>query len=36
MGEIDLVVEEIFMNIARYSYPEDSTGVVSVAYTVWG
>ena len=36
MGELDLVVEEIFMNIARYSYPEHETGVVSIAYTVWG
>jgi anti-sigma regulatory factor (Ser/Thr protein kinase) len=36
MGEIDLIVEEIFMNIARYSYPEGASGVVSVSYTVWG
>src|SRR5215469_14544613 len=36
MNELDLVVEEIFMNIARYSYPKGADGVVSVAYTVWG
>jgi len=34
MGELDLVVEEIFMNIARYSYPKDADGVVSVMYSI--
>ena len=27
MGELDLLVEEIFMNIARHSYPEGAPGV---------
>lgn len=36
MDEIDLIVEEIFMNIVRHSYLEDETGIVSVAYTVRG
>ena len=35
MGELDLLVEEIFMNIARHSYPKGALGVVSVVYTVW-
>lgn len=34
MDELDLLVEEIFMNIARHSYPEGADGVVSVMYTV--
>jgi serine/threonine-protein kinase RsbW len=36
MDEVDLLVEEIFMNIARHSYPEDAPGVVSVMYSVSG
>ena len=34
--ELDLVVEEIFMNIARHSYTEGAGGVVSVTYSVVG
>ena len=34
MDELDLLVEEIFMNIARHSYPEGAHGVVSVMYSV--
>jgi serine/threonine-protein kinase RsbW len=34
MDELDLLVEEIFMNIARHAYPEAAPGVVSVAYSV--
>lgn len=34
MDILDLLVEEIFMNIARHSYPEGSAGVVSVMYSV--
>jgi anti-sigma regulatory factor (Ser/Thr protein kinase) len=36
MDELDLLVEEIFMNIERHSYPEDADGVVSVMYSVPG
>jgi serine/threonine-protein kinase RsbW len=36
MDELDLLVEEIFMNIARHSYPKDAPGVVSVMYSVSG
>ena len=36
MDELDLLVEEIFMNIARHSYPEGAPGVVSVMYSVSG
>lgn len=34
MNEVDLLVEEIFMNIARYAYPRGGPGVVSVTYSV--
>lgn len=34
LGELDLLSEEIFMNIARHSYPADAPGPVSVSYTV--
>jgi anti-sigma regulatory factor (Ser/Thr protein kinase) len=33
-AELDLLVEEIFMNIARHAYPEGASGTVSVAYSV--
>jgi anti-sigma regulatory factor (Ser/Thr protein kinase) len=36
LNELDLLVEEIFMNIARHSYPEGARGVVSVTYSVSG
>ena len=34
MDEVDLLVEEIFMNIARHAYAEGASGVVSVTYSV--
>lgn len=34
MDALDLLVEEIFMNIARHAYPEGTSGVVTAAYTV--
>lgn len=34
IGELDLLIEEIVMNIARYSYPEGDPGVVTVTYSV--
>ncbi len=36
VGELDLLVEEIFMNIARHSYPKDLPGPVAVTYSVTG
>lgn len=36
MDELDLLVEEIFMNIARHAYPEGARGIVSVTYSVSG
>ena len=34
MDVLDLLVEEIFMNIARHSYPEGAPGLVSVMYSI--
>jgi serine/threonine-protein kinase RsbW len=34
LGELDLLIEEIFMNIARHAYPEGAPGVVNVTYRV--
>jgi anti-sigma regulatory factor (Ser/Thr protein kinase) len=36
MDEVDLLVEEIFMNIARHSYPKGSHGEVTVMYSLPG
>lgn len=36
IGELDLLIEEIFMNIARHSYPEGVPGVVTITYRVPG
>ena len=32
--ELDLLIEEILVNICRYSYPEDAPGTVTVTYLV--
>ena len=32
--ELELLIEEILMNIARYSYPEGAPGTVTVTYSV--
>jgi serine/threonine-protein kinase RsbW len=34
LGELDLLIEEIFMNIARHAYPRGAPGVVNVTYRV--
>ena len=36
MDELDLVLEEIFMNIVRHSYADGVCGMVSVTYSVSG
>jgi serine/threonine-protein kinase RsbW len=32
--QLELLIEEIFVNISRYSYPENSVGSVTVSYAV--
>lgn len=32
--QLELLIEEIFVNIYRYSYPQDAPGSVVVSYTV--
>jgi serine/threonine-protein kinase RsbW len=34
LDELDLVVEELFLNVARYAYPAGERGVVELRYTV--
>jgi len=34
IGELDLLVEEILMNIARYAYPRGDPGLVTVSYSI--
>jgi len=32
--ELELLIEEIFINVSRYSYPEGAPGVVTIAYSI--
>jgi serine/threonine-protein kinase RsbW len=34
IGELDLLIEEILMNVARYAYPEGAPGIVTVSYSI--
>jgi len=34
IGELDLLIEEIFMNVCRYAYPDGRQGVVTLTYSV--
>ena len=34
MRELELVIEEVLMNVSRYSYPEGAPGMVTVSYSV--
>jgi len=34
IGELDLVIEEIFMNVCCYAYPDGRQGVVTLTYAV--
>jgi anti-sigma regulatory factor (Ser/Thr protein kinase) len=34
IGELDLLIEEIFVNVCRYAYPDGATGTVNVTYWV--
>jgi len=34
MQELDLLIEEILVNICRYSYPEGAPGTVVVTYSI--
>jgi len=34
IGQLDLVIEEIFVNVCRYGYPDGGPGIVTFAYTV--
>jgi serine/threonine-protein kinase RsbW len=34
IGELDLLIEEIFMNVCRHGYPDGRPGVVTLTYLV--
>jgi serine/threonine-protein kinase RsbW len=34
MRELELVIEEVLMNVSRYSYPESAPGMVTITYSV--
>jgi serine/threonine-protein kinase RsbW len=34
IGELDLLIEEIFMNVCRHGYPDGRQGVVTLTYSV--
>jgi len=34
MGELDLLIEEIFMNVCCYAYPDSMQGVVTLTYSI--
>jgi serine/threonine-protein kinase RsbW len=34
IGELDLLIEEIFMNVCRHGYPDGRQGVVTFTYSV--
>ena len=33
-GQLELLIEEVFVNIYRYSYPEQAPGSITVTYTI--
>ena len=34
VGELDLLIEEIFMNVCCYSYPDGKQGIVTITYSI--
>ncbi len=34
LGELDLLIEEVFMNVCRHAYPDGMQGVVTLTYSV--
>jgi serine/threonine-protein kinase RsbW len=36
MRELELLIEEVLMNVSRYSYPEGAPGMVTITYSVPG
>jgi serine/threonine-protein kinase RsbW len=34
VGELELLIEEIFINVTRYSYPEGAPGVVTITCSI--
>jgi serine/threonine-protein kinase RsbW len=34
MRELELVIEEVLMNVSRYSYPQGAPGMITITYSV--
>ena len=34
LGELDLLIEEVFMNVCRHAYPDGMQGIVTLTYSV--
>lgn len=34
IGELDLLIEEVFMNVCRHGYPDSRQGVVILTYSI--
>jgi serine/threonine-protein kinase RsbW len=34
VGELDLLVEEVFMNVCCHAYPDGAPGIVAVTYSI--
>lgn len=34
LDELDLVIEEVFMNVCRYAYPEGVQGIVTLTFSI--
>lgn len=34
IGELDLLIEELYMNVCRHAYPNGTPGVVSISYSI--
>ena len=34
LGELDLLVEEVFVNVCRHAYPDVTQGIVTFTYSV--
>jgi anti-sigma regulatory factor (Ser/Thr protein kinase) len=34
LGAVDLVIEELFMNVARHAYPSGANGIVQITWSV--
>ncbi len=34
IGQVELLIEEVFVNVCRYAYPEGAPGIATVSYSI--